>query len=121
MRRTDPTSAPSAATGVRGDWSAIRRLLPYLWAYRWRVGAALACLVTAKVANVGVPLLLKQIVDGLDWRPALPAVPLALLVAYGVLRLSTTFTEVRSSCSPRSTQRAVTTIGWRSSGISMRS
>ena len=111
MRRTDPTSAPSAATGVRGDWSAIRRLLPYLWAYRWRVGAALACLVTAKVANVGVPLLLKEIVDGLDRDSALLAVPLALLVAYGALRLSTTFfTELREFLFAKVTQRAVRTI-----------
>jgi len=96
---------------VRGDWSAIRRLLPYLWAYRWRVGAALACLVTAKVANVGVPLLLKEIVDGLDRDSALLAVPLALLVAYGVLRLSTTFfTELREFLFAKVTQRAVRTI-----------
>jgi len=96
---------------VRGDWSAIRRLLPYLWAYRWRVGAALACLVTAKVANVGVPLLLKEIVDGLDRDSALLAVPLALLVAYGALRLSTTFfTELREFLFAKVTQRAVRTI-----------
>ena len=91
-----------------GDWSTIRRLLPYLWAYRWRVGAALGCLVVAKVANVGVPLLLKQIVDRLDRESALMAVPLALLVAYGVLRLSTTlFTELREFLFAKVTQRAV--------------
>ena len=49
-----------------GDWATIRTLLPYLWEYKGRVIAALACLVLAKVANVGVPLLLKEIVDSLD-------------------------------------------------------
>ena len=111
MRRADSSSAPPPATGARGDWSAIHRLLPYLWAYRWRVGAALACLVIAKVANVGVPLLLKEIVDGLDRESALLVVPLALLVAYGALRLSTTFfTELREFLFAKVTQRAVRTI-----------
>jgi ATP-binding cassette, subfamily B, heavy metal transporter len=111
MRRTDSSAAPPPANGVRGDWSAIRRLLPYLWAYRWRVGAALACLVMAKVANVGVPLLLKEIVDGLDRESALLVVPIALLVAYGALRLSTTFfTELREFLFAKVTQRAVRTI-----------
>ena len=44
----------------RGDWSTIRTLLPYLWEYKGRVVAALACLVLAKAANVGVPVVLKQ-------------------------------------------------------------
>src|SRR6185437_8243320 len=64
-----------------------------------------------KVANVGVPILLKEIVDSLDTRTAILAVPLALLVAYGVLRLSTTvFTELREILFVRVTQRAVRTI-----------
>ena len=68
------------------DWRVIRHLLPYLWAYKGRVIAALLALIGAKVANVGVPVLLKQIVDSLDQRTAMLAVPLALLVAYGALR-----------------------------------
>ena len=63
-------SASPAETNVprtqRGDWATIRTLLPYLWEYKGRVLAAIACLVLAKVANVGVPVLLKQIVDSLD-------------------------------------------------------
>ena len=50
----------------RGDWATIRELLPYLWEYKGRVVAALACLVAAKLANVGVPLVMKGIVDALD-------------------------------------------------------
>jgi ATP-binding cassette subfamily B protein len=96
----------------RGDWQTIRTLLPYLWGYRGRIGAALACLVLAKVANVGVPILLKRIVDSLDPRIAVLTVPLALLVAYGLLRLSTTvFTELREFLFAKVTQRAVRRIG----------
>ena len=95
----------------RGDWATIGTLLPYLWAYKGRVIAAIACLIAAKVANVGVPLLLKRIVDDLDRETALLAVPLALLVAYGLLRLSTTiFTELREFLFAKVTQRAVRTI-----------
>src|SRR5690242_9161172 len=95
----------------RGDWQTIRTLLPYLWGYRGRIGAALTCLVLAKVANVGVPVLMKHIVDSLDPRTALLAVPLALLVAYGLLRLSTTvFTELREFLFAKVTQRAVRRI-----------
>ncbi|MBU6485093.1 MAG: ABC transporter ATP-binding protein/permease [Betaproteobacteria bacterium] len=96
----------------RGDWQTIRTLLPYLWEYRVRVSVALTCLVIAKLANVGVPLVMKRIVDSLDQRTAILAVPLALLVAYGLLRLSTTlFTELREYLFAKVTQRAVRKIG----------
>ena len=89
----------------------IGTLLPYLWAYKGRVIVALVALVAAKVANVGVPVLLKSIVDTLDARTAALAVPLALLAAYGLLRLSTTlFTELREFLFAKVTQRAVRTI-----------
>ena len=95
----------------RGDWATIRTLLPYLWEYKGRVLAAISCLVLAKVANVGVPVLLKQIVDSLDRETAALFVPLALLVAYGLLRLSTTmFTELREFLFAKVTQRAVRKI-----------
>jgi len=94
-----------------GDWATIRTLLPYLWEYKGRVLAAIACLVFAKAANVGVPLLLKQIVDSLDRTTAALFVPLSLLVAYGLLRLSTTvFTELREFLFAKVTQRAVRKI-----------
>ena len=98
----------------RGDWATIFTLLPYLWEYKGRVLAAVACLVLAKVANVGVPVLLKEIVDSLDQRNAMLAIPMALLVAYGALRLSTTlFTELREFFFARVTQRAVRKIALR--------
>ncbi|HET9045685.1 MAG TPA: ABC transporter ATP-binding protein/permease, partial [Casimicrobiaceae bacterium] len=97
----------------------IATLIPYLWEYKGRVLAALvcliaavACLVAAKVANVGVPVLMKQIVDSLDARTAMLVVPLVLLVAYGLLRVSTTvFTELREFLFAKVTQRAVRKIG----------
>ena len=96
---------------TRGDWATIGTLLPYLWEYKARVVAALVCLVAAKLANVGVPLLMKRIVDSLDPRSAALSVPLALLVAYGLLRLSTTvFTELREFLFAKVTQRAVRRI-----------
>ena len=96
----------------RGDWRTLGTLLPYLWEYKVRVIAAVACLVTAKVANVGVPVLMKSIVDSLDARTAALAVPLVLLVAYGLLRVSTTvFTELREFLFAKVTQRAVRKIG----------
>ncbi|MFO1284030.1 MAG: ABC transporter ATP-binding protein/permease [Burkholderiales bacterium] len=98
----------------RGDWRTIRSLLPYLLEWRGRIAAALACLVAAKVANVGVPLILKEIVDGMDRTQAVLVVPLALLVVYGVLRLSTTFfTELREFLFAKVTQRAVRAIALR--------
>jgi ATP-binding cassette subfamily B protein len=115
MRHATSTPLPTE-TNVprtqRGDWQTIRTLLPYLWGYRGRIFAALACLVLAKLANVGVPMLMKSIVDSLDPRIAVLTVPLALLVAYGLLRLSTTvFTELREFLFAKVTQRAVRRIG----------
>src|SRR5690349_4391083 len=112
--RAGPAPAEmNVARTQRGDWATIRTLLPYLWEYKGRVLAALACLVLAKAANVGVPLLLKEIVDSLTMTPATVAllVPFALLVAYGLLRLSTTvFTELREFLFAKVTQRAVRKI-----------
>jgi predicted Zn-dependent peptidase len=78
----------------------LRRLAPYLLEYRWRVLAALVFMVGAKQANVGVPVILKEMVDAMTPRldpAALPLlVPAGLLLAYGLLRLSTSlFTELR--------------------------
>jgi ATP-binding cassette subfamily B protein len=105
---------PAAATGPRSpgrDWATIRTLLPYLWEYKGRVILALACLVLAKLANVGVPLVLKNIVDSLSGKEQVLALPIALLVAYGILRMSTTlFTELRELIFSRVTQRAVRKI-----------
>ena len=92
----------------RNEWRAVGTLVPYLLEYKWRVVIALACLVTAKVANVGVPLIMKEVVDGLDASLALVAVPVALLATYGILRFSTTlFAELRDVVFVRVTQRAI--------------
>ena len=101
-----PANNPAAAP--RGDWRVIHSLFPYLWEYRWRVLIALACLITAKLANVGVPLVMKEIVDGLEGTQAVLVLPVALLVMYGLLRLSTTlFAELRDVVFVRVTKRAI--------------
>jgi ATP-binding cassette subfamily B protein len=92
----------------RNEWGSIRTLLPYLWEYKWRVVFALVFLVIAKLANVGVPLVMKEVVDGLDAPAAIVAVPVALLAIYGILRFSTTlFQELRDVIFVRVTQRAM--------------
>ena len=96
---------------VRSDWATLKRLFPYLWEYKWRAMAALAFMVGAKLANVGVPLLLKNLVDTMSFKPgdvqAVLVVPIALLLAYGLLRLSTTlFTELRELVFAKATEGA---------------
>ncbi len=118
MRGMRPAAGaePSAALGPgepRGDWATLRTLLPYLWRYRGRVLFAVGCLVAAKLAVVGVPILLKQIVDALVQRPAgaILAVPVALIAGYGALRLATSlFTELREFFFVKVTQAAVHTL-----------
>ncbi|HUN70028.1 MAG TPA: ABC transporter ATP-binding protein/permease [Burkholderiales bacterium] len=94
---------------MRGsEWRSVAVLLPHLWDFRWRVAVALALLTAAKLANVSVPLVMKQIVDGLDQKLAVVAVPVALLAAYGLLRFSTTlFGELRDVVFVRVTQNAI--------------
>jgi ABC-type transport system involved in Fe-S cluster assembly fused permease/ATPase subunit len=116
MRRTATTAPlPAPATGERRDWQTIRSLLPYIWAYRGRVLFALACLIAAKLANVGVPLVFKEVVDAFTAertaQQAVLAVPLALLAMYGLLRFSMSlFTELRELVFARVTQQAVRNI-----------
>ncbi|HXW63736.1 MAG TPA: ABC transporter ATP-binding protein/permease [Burkholderiaceae bacterium] len=106
--------SPSAEPGQpRRDLATLRSLLPYLWAYPVRVVLAVVCLVLGKVAVVGVPILLKQIVDSLTVPPALHValVPIALVIAYGALRLATSlFTELREFFFAKVTQSAVRTL-----------
>lgn len=108
--------APAAGAPPRGnDWATLRRLLPYLWNYKWRVVFALLFMVGAKLANVGVPLLLKHLVDAMSLKPGDPTavlvVPIGLLLAYGLLRLSTSlFTELRELIFSKATQGAARTI-----------
>jgi ABC-type transport system involved in Fe-S cluster assembly fused permease/ATPase subunit len=80
------------------DIKTLKSLAPFLWEYRGRVALALAALVLAKVANVGVPLVLKEIVDALDQNDITLVLPLAFLLGYGALRLaSALFNELRDS------------------------
>jgi ABC-type transport system involved in Fe-S cluster assembly fused permease/ATPase subunit len=125
--------ADAAARPRRSEWNTLKSLLPYVWQFRWRVGLALLFLVAAKAANVGVPIVLKQIVDSLtgegaagaaakgvadaaagaagNIHPAALAVPAALIVGYGLLRLSTSlFTELREYVFAKVTQRTVREI-----------
>ena len=100
-----PKTAEPAATG---DAGVIAKLLPYLWEYRGRVVLALAFLVTAKFANLAVPLIMKAIVDGLSGPKAALAVPVLLVAAYGTLRLaSTLFNELRDVVFVKVAQRAM--------------
>ena len=131
MRRAAELSPPSIALAPgasvqRSDWITLKRLFPYLWDYKWRVIIALGFLIGAKVANVGVPLLLKRLVDALnpaagrglaagatasDVAQAVLVVPVALLVAYGLLRLSTSlFTELRELVFAKATEGAARRI-----------
>ena len=105
MRRTSPPPAASTNTRLHIR-QTLRTLFPYLWQYRGRILAALACLVLAKIANVGVPLVFKEMIDSFaDSRLALPVLLLSL---YGVLRFSTSlFTELREILFARVTQRVI--------------
>ncbi|RQO80506.1 ABC transporter ATP-binding protein/permease [Acidovorax sp. FJL06] len=107
-----PAASPAQAPS---DWATLHRLLPYLWQYKWRVIAAIVFMVGAKFANVGVPLLLKTLVDAMSLQPGDPAallvVPGGLLLAYGALRLSTSlFTELRELVFAKATQGAARSI-----------
>ncbi|MFO1190833.1 MAG: ABC transporter ATP-binding protein/permease [Rhodoferax sp.] len=131
MRRAAELTAPPPATATpgvpppaRSDWATLQRLFPYLWQYKWRVLAALGFMVAAKMANVGVPVLLKSLVDAMsptggrnpiEGAPALVqavlVVPVALVVAYGLLRLSTSlFAELRELIFAKATEGAARSI-----------
>jgi ATP-binding cassette subfamily B protein len=127
MRHHGETAAPATphASGAKpgaatqtppgNDWKTLSRLLPYLWQYKWRVVIALSLMVCAKLANVSVPLLLKELVDAMNLKPgdaqAVLVVPVALLVAYGALRLLTSaFTELRELVFAKATQGASRSI-----------
>lgn len=86
-------------TTHRSDWQTIKSLWPYIWQSKYRVMIAFVALTLAKVANLGIPVVLKQIVDGMTPNPTLQValiVPIMLLLAYGALRVSMTlFNELR--------------------------
>ena len=118
--RPSVTSSPALPEAtvpapVVSDWHTLARLFPYLWEYKWRVMAALSFMVGAKLANVGVPILLKNLIDSMTPQPTgvqvLLVVPVALLIGYGLLRLSVSaFTELRELIFAKATQGAARTI-----------
>ncbi len=115
-RHMNKGPTPAADEGQpRSDGATVARLLPYLLRYKWRVGLALAFMVGAKLANVSVPLLLKELVDRMTITPGSAAsmlvVPVGLLVAYGLLRLLTSlFTELRELIFAKATEGATKSI-----------
>ncbi|HEU0188499.1 MAG TPA: ABC transporter ATP-binding protein/permease [Gallionella sp.] len=111
MRASDTSLLNSSSLSSkenRADWQTIRSLLPYLLEFKWRVFIALGLLVLSKLANVSVPLVLKEIIDAMDKSHAVLAVPVFLVVGYGVLRMfSTLFGELRDAVFAKVTQRAI--------------
>jgi len=114
MRHLANSDLPAHSKNL-GDWATIKTLLPYVLKYPWRVGFALSCLVLAKVSNLGIPIVLKYLIDDLalsaDDPKRLLIVPIALIFGYGALRLaSSLFTELREFLFSKVTQHAVRKI-----------
>lgn len=99
------------------NWSILRQLVPYLFEFRSRIVLAVLCLVGAKLASVGLPFILKHLVDDLDSgsdTSKLMILPLGLLLAYGVVRFSNVlFGELRDTLFGRVTERAMRRVGLR--------
>ncbi len=101
------------------DWSVIKQIWPYLLEYKARIVLALLCLVAAKFASIGMPFILKEVVDDLDHKLSdadsiLIAVPLALLFAYGLARFANVLLgEIRDTLFGRVTERAMRRVGLR--------
>ncbi|WP_412973257.1 ABCB family ABC transporter ATP-binding protein/permease [Glaciecola sp. MF2-115] len=97
------------------NWRVLSKLWPYLTEFKMRVWLAIACLVAAKLASVGLPFVLKHTVDNLNLdttQEAIMAATLGLIVAYGVLRLANVlFGEIRDTLFGRVTERAMRRLG----------
>ncbi|MEL4272828.1 ABC transporter ATP-binding protein/permease [Shewanella xiamenensis] len=96
------------------NWHVIKLLWPYLLEYKGRVALAMSCLIVAKLASVGLPFILKDIVDTLDVNKTAQAlsVPIGLVLAYGAVRLLTAITgEIRDTLFGRVTERAIRRLG----------
>ena len=116
MRRSSRNTSDyrSMETQLKADsrvWQTLNSLAPYLWQYKWRVLLALSCLISAKLANVAVPIVFKAMIDRLTMPQAAIGLPILLLALYGALRFSNSlFTELREIVFARVTQRAVRRI-----------
>jgi ATP-binding cassette, subfamily B, heavy metal transporter len=115
MRPNTSETNPHIKARQRSDLQVIRNLMPYIWQFKFRVIITLLCLVFAKVANLGVPIVLKKIVDTLSitsTSQALLVVPVSLILAYGLLRLSASlFGELRELIFAKVTESAVRKVG----------
>ena len=101
------------ANSNRADWYNIRQMMPFVWAYKGRVILALLCLVISKLAMVGIPIVLKHIVDRLDTDAgtAVATVPVILLLIYGVLRfINSGFNELRDALFARVRYHAMSNL-----------
>jgi ATP-binding cassette subfamily B protein len=106
--RSHSHSSHDSSSATRADWRTIRTLLPYLLEFKGRVTLVIILLVLAKLTSVAVPLALKEIVDAMDKPKAMLAVPVMLVIGYGLLRLfSTLFGELRDAVFAKVTQRAI--------------
>lgn len=98
----------------RKDWRNLKRLFPFVWDFKGRVLIALACLVISKLAVVGMPLVLREIIDGLDSGNGTLVLPVTLLLVYGALRMvSSLFNELRDAVFARVRYHAMRGISQR--------
>lgn len=115
MQHFKAESSPVVQKRQSQDWKVIQNLFPYLSAYKARIFFTLLCLVVAKIANLGVPITLKKIVDAMSIHTtpqALLVVPVSLIVAYGLLRLSASlFAELRELIFSKVTEYASRHVG----------
>ncbi|NBQ94551.1 MAG: ABC transporter ATP-binding protein/permease [Betaproteobacteria bacterium] len=119
VRDADAKNKTNQSVLKTDHWAMLKRLWPYLWPWRIRILLALSFLVAAKIANIGVPMLLKAMVDGLDLKAGEPqsllVVPVALLVGYAALRISITlFTELREWVFAKVTEGVARTLSLQS-------
>ncbi len=115
MKHFKTDSSPAIQKRHLPDWVVIKNLLPYITAYKARIIFTILCLVLAKAANLGVPIMLKKIVDAMSIHSpaqALLVVPVSLILAYGLLRLSASmFSEMRELIFSKVTEHAVRQVG----------
>ena len=115
MQHFKAESSPVIQQRQRQDYQVIKNLLPYITAYKARIIFTLLCLVMAKAANLGVPIMLKKIVDAMSINSisqALLVVPISLIVGYGLLRLSASLlAEMRELIFSKVTENAVRQVG----------
>lgn len=117
----------SSETNQVENWHVLKNLIPYLSEFRGRVFAALLFLIAAKLANIGMPFVIKAIIDQLStdntvtiesidssFNQSWLLTPIALVLLYGALRFSNVlFGEIRDTLFGRVTERAMRRIGHR--------